>query len=54
MRIIWQTLKNNKLFAKYKVPKQDHHQVFLEFQQSVISLSKTPQPFVRIRSIKTH
>ena len=54
MRIIWQAFQNNKLFAKYKVPKRDHLHVFLEFQQSVISLSKTPQPFVRIRSTKMH
>ena len=54
MRNIWKALKRNKLLAKYKVPAQDHHHVFGEFQQSVIFLLKTPQPFVRIRSIKTH
>lgn len=54
MRIIWQAIENKKLFRKYKMPEQDHNQVFGEFQKTVISLLKTPQSFVRIRSIKPH
>ena len=54
MRIIWQMFEKQKLVEKLKVSKHGHQRVFLEFQHSVIALSKVPQSLVRIRTITTH
>jgi len=54
MRFIWQVFKKARFFEKHKVPKNGHQRVFLEFQYSVIALSKAPQSLVRIRTITTH
>ena len=54
MQFIWQVLEKKRLFEKFKVSKNGHQQVFLEFQHSVIALSKAPQALVRIRTITTN
>ena len=54
MQFIWQRLEKAMLFENFKVSKNAHQQVFLEFQHTVIALSKAPQSFVRIRTITKH